>query len=469
MKRILFSIITVISISTYAQNVGVGTAAPAAKLDVTSTNSGILIPRVGLTGSNDATTVPSPVTSTMIYNTATVSGGNAVTPGYYYWMGTAWLRVIDNSSVPNIYTADGSLTGNRTVTMGADNLTLSSTTGNLIFNPSSTGYVGIGTPSPAYMLDMTGGYFHTVYNTSTYPASTAAGGLAISWNRTGGSAEVNFYNVYNNAGMSYQFSQKTGATTSTDLMTIMGNGNVGIGTTGPNNKLEITAGAGASGLRFTNLSQNTTSSGYSKGKYLALNSSGDVIQSSPISAESRYMVCVRRMNTNGNATWSTVFTATDEYGLPYPASGVITYTAGSPYNPGIKQFVGTSGYLNPYYDAIDQDAFLGAGSNYVLIYDFYIVFPTTGTYTFSLPGTVDDVAAFYTSPLNDLNPSDMVQRTLVSQYSSAASPANYAVTATAGDAVRARVYYAQGGGGASLGLNVSGASSNTMNMVYSIK
>jgi len=52
----------------------------------------------------------------------------------------------------NIYNADGTLTGNRTMTMAADNLTFSSTTGDLIFNPSSTGRIGIGTASPTNTL-----------------------------------------------------------------------------------------------------------------------------------------------------------------------------------------------------------------------------------------------------------------------------------------------------------------------------
>ena len=47
-------------------------------------------------------------------------------------------------TVPNIYTADGSLTANRTVTMAADNLTFATSTGNLIFNPSSTGAMVVG-------------------------------------------------------------------------------------------------------------------------------------------------------------------------------------------------------------------------------------------------------------------------------------------------------------------------------------
>jgi len=54
-----------------------------------------LVPRVALTGTADVTTIASPATSLLIYNTATVSN---VTPGYYYWSGAAWTRVLSGSA-----------------------------------------------------------------------------------------------------------------------------------------------------------------------------------------------------------------------------------------------------------------------------------------------------------------------------------------------------------------------------------
>ncbi|MCP4443553.1 MAG: hypothetical protein GY810_32015 [Aureispira sp.] len=73
------------------QNVGIGTSTPQAKLDIESTNSGILIPRLALTGTGDATTVPAATVSELVYNIATISD---VTPGFYYWDGiSSWIRV----------------------------------------------------------------------------------------------------------------------------------------------------------------------------------------------------------------------------------------------------------------------------------------------------------------------------------------------------------------------------------------
>jgi hypothetical protein len=65
--------------------------------------------------------------------------------------------------------------------------------------------------------------------------------------------------------------------TTSPVMTWQGNGNVGIGTAAPANKLEITQGtAGNSGLRFTNLNSASTAT-TSSSKVLGLNSTGDVI------------------------------------------------------------------------------------------------------------------------------------------------------------------------------------------------
>jgi hypothetical protein len=77
--------------------IGIGTTAPAASaiLDLTSTNKGILLPRVGLDNINDVTHIPSPITSLLIYNTT--SGGsppNNVDPGFYYWSGSVWKSIL---------------------------------------------------------------------------------------------------------------------------------------------------------------------------------------------------------------------------------------------------------------------------------------------------------------------------------------------------------------------------------------
>jgi hypothetical protein len=70
--------------------VGIGTTSPdpSAILDIASTNSGLLIPRVGLLGPLDVITIPSPATGLLVFNV-----NEAVLPkGFYYWDGS-WARV----------------------------------------------------------------------------------------------------------------------------------------------------------------------------------------------------------------------------------------------------------------------------------------------------------------------------------------------------------------------------------------
>jgi hypothetical protein len=83
---------TTLSVDAANNSVGIGTSTPdtSAALDITSTNKGLLVPRVALTSSTDATTISSPATGLIIYNTA--SAGSApfnVSPGLYINNGTA--------------------------------------------------------------------------------------------------------------------------------------------------------------------------------------------------------------------------------------------------------------------------------------------------------------------------------------------------------------------------------------------
>lgn len=80
------------------QNIGINddnsTPKASAMLDVKSTSKGLLIPRIALDSTLLATPITSPETSLLIYNTATI---HDVTPGYYYWNSTAWVRLNANA------------------------------------------------------------------------------------------------------------------------------------------------------------------------------------------------------------------------------------------------------------------------------------------------------------------------------------------------------------------------------------
>jgi hypothetical protein len=374
-----FWILILLSLTTYGQNVGIGTSSPAALLDVSGTNNGILIPRVALTGTGSAGPLTSPAISTLVYNTATVSN---VTPGYYYWSGTAWIRLIDNASlagattvsntssantlsttvngvtgtgvniinsnalgmsgnnltatingigssaqslsglslsgdvtgtlagstvgriqgtgvaisslatnnllqyngtnwvnvtpasvVNNIYNSDGTLTGNRTVTMAGDNLTFSSTTGNLIFNPSSTGYVGIGTAAPAAEEEIN---LAGTSSLATMQQNVSAHGLALSTTYANGNyfpgiewygtndnptkPKAGIWSYGDNSGSKLYFGTSnfyaTGITNA--AMVIDPSGRVGVGVTSPVYALDVAGVIQATASGYPIIQHNNT-------------------------------------------------------------------------------------------------------------------------------------------------------------------------------------------------------------------
>lgn len=94
---LVFSILLIYDIAK-SQNVGINATGNApdatAGLDVNFSNKGVLIPRVALTATNAAGPITTPTTSLLVYNTATAgTAPNNVTPGYYFWTGTAWSRL----------------------------------------------------------------------------------------------------------------------------------------------------------------------------------------------------------------------------------------------------------------------------------------------------------------------------------------------------------------------------------------
>ena len=100
-KLRLFSlaILSVFSFKMAAQ-VGIGTTTPnaSAMLDITSTNKGLLIPRVALSNiSNTTSPINNPVEGLMVWNTSngTVGGTGK---GFYYFNGSVWIPVNINTS-----------------------------------------------------------------------------------------------------------------------------------------------------------------------------------------------------------------------------------------------------------------------------------------------------------------------------------------------------------------------------------
>ena len=118
MKQILLLTFTLVSLSNFAQ-VGINTTTPnpSSILDVSSTNKGMLAPRVSLSNINLSTLDGTNVAATglLIWNTnAATTGGNGI--GFYYYDGTIWVPLMQ--TIPSFTDTDDqatdvfSLTGN---------------------------------------------------------------------------------------------------------------------------------------------------------------------------------------------------------------------------------------------------------------------------------------------------------------------------------------------------------------------
>ena len=92
MKKLIILFLATLIFNLLNAQTGIGTTSPeaSAKLDVSSTNKGFLPPRITLTSETDITTIPSPATGLLVYNTGNNAG---LVAGYYYWNGTSWATI----------------------------------------------------------------------------------------------------------------------------------------------------------------------------------------------------------------------------------------------------------------------------------------------------------------------------------------------------------------------------------------
>jgi hypothetical protein len=97
-KAMFFSLVALLMISaTVSAQIKIGDNSTVKNvnsvLEIESTNKGLLMPRIALTNTTNIAPFTATIVAGMtIYNTATVGD---VTPGFYYYEGTKWVRVAD--------------------------------------------------------------------------------------------------------------------------------------------------------------------------------------------------------------------------------------------------------------------------------------------------------------------------------------------------------------------------------------
>ncbi|WP_415327154.1 hypothetical protein [Chryseobacterium sp. MMS23-Vi53] len=245
-KRLLITGMLSVASLAFAQ-VGINTQQAETTFDIVAKDSkgtsrvpeGLLIPRVDRERAQSMFGVP---ISTLIYindiSTGSAAGiaANVDEVGYYYYNGTVWTKIAEGSSNNiHVYNSNGTITSNRIVSLEDKGFSFNGTRNNGFAvnkvgdNPSSVisadmenARVGIGTSTPQAKLDIR-------TSTNAYGLQHSDDNIRLrSWINE---KEAFFGNITNH-GLSLM-------TNNRGRLYIANDGNVGIGTKTPNNRLDL--------------------------------------------------------------------------------------------------------------------------------------------------------------------------------------------------------------------------------------
>ncbi len=283
--------------------VGIGTTSPddGAILDISSTDKGLLIPRITLTGLNDNTTITPITTGLLIFNsTAAGSGANAIDQGFHYWNGSVWVKLTTNADTPtdsNVYENNGTVTGFRTINLNNNIFGyLNNSTNNnyLYLSPaglysdeffwaSDVGHgFAVGT-NEAFVVDQNR---MATLTSSNNPVTATTGSLVIEHEQNNGSGVSSIvFPSASNRGSDYAYisyeddgstngdtnenglftigiaNDGTGVSdTDRDNLNLVASGSVGIGNTGHNQQAALDMGQTNKGLLINRVNLTSTTS-----------------------------------------------------------------------------------------------------------------------------------------------------------------------------------------------------------------
>ncbi|WP_346984382.1 phage tail protein [Chryseobacterium sp. POE27] len=375
MKQLITTAVLLFSMTAFAQ-VGINNTSPKATLDITAKTNGtkpegLIIPQ--LTGDQiraATTATPTPVYGSnqkglIIYATVADSApagatANITAPGYYYFDGSIWQKILGSSSGDTTNDAWTNDTANTLVKIGtkADGTARAAGTD---FVATDAGFIGIGTAIPVSKLniendnnaDAHDDITITTYSTTATPSmilTQSRGTKATPANLQNGDimGGVNFrgrangtFNTLSFINSNYKgdgttlLSDLNFSTSGTTKMRIDENGRVGIGTSTPNTNAALDISSTTRGVKLPSMALTATNSASPLSTHVA----GMLVYNTATAGTAPNNV-VPGLYTNDGTQWILLQTP-QTVNVSAPA-GTVSYTAASTVPAGYLECNGTA-------------------------------------------------------------------------------------------------------------------------------